>query len=47
MMNLQVREWLKSARPMPNTRTPNAVRLEFAPDSLVHNNLSGAAFTGN
>ena len=33
--------------PMPNTRNPNAVRLEFAPDSLVHNNLSGAAFTGD
>ncbi len=32
---------------MPNTRNPNAVRLEFAPDSLVHNNLSGAAFTGD
>lgn len=33
--------------PMPKTRIPNAVRLEFAPDSLVHNNLSGAAFTGD
>ena len=32
---------------MPNTRTPNAVRLEFAPGSLVHGNLSGAAFTGD
>ena len=32
---------------MPNTRTANAVRLEFAPDSLVHANLSGAAFTGD
>jgi hypothetical protein len=31
---------------MPNTRTANAVRLEFSPDSLVHANLSGAAFTG-
>ena len=32
---------------MPNTRTAHAVRLEFAPDSLVHANLSGAAFTGD
>ncbi len=32
---------------MPNTRTANAVRLEFAPDSLVRTNLSGAAFTGD
>ena len=32
---------------MPNTRTANAVRLEFAPGSLVHTNLSGAAFSGN
>lgn len=32
---------------MPNTRTANAVRLEFAPDSLVQSNLSGAAFTGD
>lgn len=32
---------------MPNTRTANAVRLEFAPDSLVHSNLSGASFTGD
>jgi hypothetical protein len=32
---------------MPNARTPNAVRLEFAPDSLVKTNLSGAAFTGD
>jgi hypothetical protein len=31
---------------MPNTRSANAVRLEFAPGALVHNNLSGAAFTG-
>lgn len=31
---------------MPNTRTANAVRLEFAPGCLVHSNLSGAAFTG-
>ena len=30
---------------MPNTRSANAVRLEFAPDSLVKTNLSGAAFT--
>ena len=27
--------------PMPNARTANAVRLEFAPDSLVQSNLSG------
>ena len=32
---------------MPNTRTPNAARLEFSPDSLVHANLSGAAVTGD
>jgi hypothetical protein len=32
---------------MPNARTANAVRLEFAPDSLVQSNLSGAAFTGD
>jgi hypothetical protein len=32
---------------MPNTRTANAIRLEFAPGSLVHANLSGAAFTGD
>jgi hypothetical protein len=32
---------------MPNARTANAVRLEFAPDSLVKTNLSGAAFTGD
>ena len=32
---------------MLNTRTANAVRLEFAPGSLVHANLSGAAFTGD
>lgn len=30
---------------MPNTRSANAVRLEFANDSLVQTNLSGAAFT--
>jgi hypothetical protein len=32
---------------MPNARTANAVRLEFAADSLVRSNLSGAAFTGD
>lgn len=32
---------------MPDTRIPNAVRLEFAPGSLVQTNLSGAAFTGD
>jgi len=32
---------------MPHARTTNAVRLEFAPDSLVRSNLSGAAFTGD
>ena len=32
---------------MPDTRTANAVRLEFAPDSLVHADLSAAAFTGD
>jgi hypothetical protein len=32
---------------MPYARTANAVRLEFAPRSLVHANLSGAAFTGD
>jgi hypothetical protein len=32
---------------MPNTRNPNAIRLEFAPDSLVQSNLSGAAFTND
>jgi len=32
---------------MPNARTANAVRLEFAPGSLVQTNLSGAAFTGD
>lgn len=32
---------------MPNARTANAVRLEFATDSLVRSNLSGAAFTGD
>lgn len=32
---------------MPNTRTANAVRLEFAPGSLVRTNLSGAAFSGD
>jgi Protein of unknown function (DUF3616) len=31
---------------MPNARASNAVRLEFASDSLVQSNLSGAAFTG-
>ena len=31
---------------MPTTRNANAVRLEFAAGSLVHTNLSGAAFTG-
>lgn len=30
---------------MPNARSTNAVRLEFAADSLVRSNLSGAAFT--
>ncbi|MES2581928.1 MAG: DUF3616 domain-containing protein [Pseudomonadota bacterium] len=30
---------------MANTRSTNAVRLEFATDSLVQTNLSGAAFT--
>jgi hypothetical protein len=30
---------------MPNARSANAVRLEFAPESLVQTNLSGAAFT--
>ena len=32
---------------MPNARSANAVRLEFAPGSLVQSNLSGAAFSGN
>ena len=32
---------------MPNARTANAVRLEFAPGCLVQSNLSGAAFTGD
>ena len=32
---------------MPNTRNANAVRLEFAPDSLVQSNLSAAAFSGD
>ena len=32
---------------MPNTRTANAVRLEFATGSLVQANLSGAAFMGD
>lgn len=32
---------------MPNTRTANAVRLEFEPGALVHANLSGAAFSGD
>jgi len=31
---------------MSNTRKPNAVRLEFAPDSRVQTNVSGAAITG-
>jgi hypothetical protein len=30
---------------MPNTRTANAVRLEFEPGALVHDNLSGASFS--
>jgi hypothetical protein len=30
---------------MPNTRSPLAVRLEFEPGALVHDNLSGAAFS--
>ena len=32
---------------MPNARSSNAVRLEFAPGALVHANLSGAAFSGD
>jgi hypothetical protein len=32
---------------MPNTRSANAIRLEFTPGSLVQTNLSGAAFTDN
>ena len=32
---------------MPNARSANAVRLEFAPGTLVHANLSGAAFWGD
>ena len=32
---------------MPNTQSANAVRLAFAPGSLVQSNLSGAAFTGD
>lgn len=32
---------------MSKTRSANAVRLEFAPGSLVQSNLSGAAFTGD
>ena len=32
---------------MPDNRIANAVRLEFRPGSLVHTNLSGAAFTGD
>jgi hypothetical protein len=32
---------------MPNTRSANAIRLEFTPGSLVQTNLSGAAFTNN
>jgi len=37
----------KEPHPVPNTRTANAVRLEFAPGSLVKTNLSGAAFSGD
>ena len=32
---------------MPDNRIANAVRLEFRPGSLVHTNLSGAAYTGD
>lgn len=32
---------------MPNARTANAARLEFASVSLVQSNISGAAFTGD
>jgi hypothetical protein len=32
---------------MPDARSPNAVRLEFASGALVQANLSGAAFSGN
>ncbi len=32
---------------MPQSRSANAVRLEFASASLVHSNLSGAAFSGD
>ena len=32
---------------MRNTRSANAVRLEFTPESLVQSNLSGAAFSGD
>ena len=32
---------------MPDTRTANAVRLDFEPGGLVHANLSGAAFSGD
>ena len=32
---------------MPNARSANAVRLEFAPGALVQTNLSGAALTGD
>lgn len=32
---------------MPDSRSRNAVRLEFEAGSLVHANLSGAAFTGD
>jgi len=39
--------FIRRTHPMPNTRNPNAVRLEFAPGSLVQTNLSGAAFTGD
>ncbi len=37
----------KESPAMPNTRTANAVRLEFTPGSLVQINLSGAAFSGD
>jgi Protein of unknown function (DUF3616) len=33
--------------PTPDIRIENAVRLEFAPDGLIHANLSGAVFTGD
>jgi hypothetical protein len=37
----------KETDTMPTTRTANAVRLEFAPGSLLRTNLSGAAFSGD